>query len=93
MNILDTIVAQKKQEVAPSAAAQSNGGRRATSRGRERPPPRDFFAALQSPPRPGPALIAEVKKASPSAGVIRADFDPAASRGNTRRPGRPACPC
>src|SRR5262249_30034322 len=36
-------------------------------------PPRDFEAALR---QPGMQIIAEVKKASPSAGVIRADFDP-----------------
>lgn len=40
------------------------------------PPPRAFRAALQR--GPGLGIIAEVKKASPSAGVLRADFDPVA---------------
>ncbi|MEX2187203.1 MAG: indole-3-glycerol phosphate synthase TrpC [Pirellulales bacterium] len=74
MNILDKIVATKRAEIAAAKAVASE----ATLRERlaDAPPRRDFFAALAAP---GPIkLIAEVKKASPSAGVIRADFDPVA---------------
>ncbi|SRR5579883_2743884 len=44
---------------------------------RDLPPPRDFLQALQQG-KTQPAVIAEVKKASPSKGIIRADFDPVA---------------
>jgi indole-3-glycerol phosphate synthase len=72
MNILDTIVAQKKREVArlPERHVTPEVIRAA------RQEPRDFAGALRSPKRGSVALIAEVKKASPSAGVICADFDP-----------------
>jgi indole-3-glycerol phosphate synthase len=68
MNILDKIVAQKKREVVNLPTRPADFGVRKDRR--------DFSAALEHPRRPGVALIAEVKKASPSAGVICADFDP-----------------
>ncbi|MCX8156463.1 MAG: indole-3-glycerol phosphate synthase TrpC [Verrucomicrobiae bacterium] len=76
-NILDTIVAHKQQEIAalpPSPITAEELRAHLARRGR-----RDFLAALQRPRRGRRmALIAEVKKASPSAGVIRPDFDPVA---------------
>ncbi|MDB6016915.1 MAG: Indole-3-glycerol phosphate synthase [Pedosphaera sp.] len=75
VNILDTIVEQKKLEVArlPQRAIALGDLKTAlTARGGLR----DFAAALRQPRRGGRvSLIAEVKKASPSAGVICADFD------------------
>ncbi|MBI3852963.1 MAG: indole-3-glycerol phosphate synthase TrpC [Verrucomicrobia bacterium] len=75
MNLLDTIVAQKKREVAslPARLIAAADLREAL---RERDERRDFFAALRKPGTRHVALIAEVKKASPSAGVICKDFDP-----------------
>ena len=75
MNILDTIVEQKKREVAmlPSRLIAAGDLRDALL---ERGEQRDFLAALRQPRRGDIALIAEVKKASPSAGVICRDFDP-----------------
>ena len=68
--ILDDIVAHKREEVAVRRRATPLAALRERPLYRE--PRRGFAAAVQ---RPG-AIIAEVKKASPSKGVIRADFDP-----------------
>lgn len=70
--ILDKITATKRDEI---AAARSRVPQADVERAaRNAPPPRPFFQTLAAP---GPIrLIAEVKKASPSKGVIRADFDP-----------------
>ena len=71
-SILDEIVASKRREVA--AARLRMPLDEMEHQAAEAPPVRDFLAALSGP---GPIrLIAEVKKASPSARVIREDFDP-----------------
>ena len=75
-NILDTIVEQKKREVAllPSRIIAAGDLRDAMLEHGER---RDFVGALRHAANLiGIGLIAEVKKASPSAGVICPDFDP-----------------
>lgn len=73
-NVLDRIVAHKRQEIAAARAAAPETELR--QRLLDAPPPRDFEGALRAAHPMG--LIAEVKKASPSAGIIRADFDPVA---------------
>lgn len=75
MNILDTIVEQKQREVAalPARTIAAGDLRDALLARDER---RDFVAALRRPRAGDIALIAEVKKASPSAGIICPDFDP-----------------
>lgn len=72
--ILDQIVTKKTAEIA--AAKESRPERELRAAMPDAPPVRDFFGAIAAG---GPIkLIAEVKKASPSRGVIRADFDPVA---------------
>lgn len=73
--ILDRIVARKREEVArlPGGPVTLEELREVI---RQHGPRRDFAGALRRPRRGSIALIAEVKKASPSAGVIRPDFDP-----------------
>lgn len=70
-NVLDRIVAHKRGEIAARKEQVSRSSLEAQLD--DAPTARDFFAALD---QPGIRLIAEVKKASPSKGVIRDDFDP-----------------
>lgn len=74
-HILEEIVWQKEVEV--DQMRERVPLAELLSRVKTAPAPRDFFEALRSG-KTCPALIAEVKKASPSKGVIREDFDPVA---------------
>ncbi|SDB13122.1 indole-3-glycerol phosphate synthase TrpC [Bauldia litoralis] len=74
-DILRTIETSKRAEIA--AAKDAIAPAEMERRARAAPPPRGFTAALRKTVDAGrPALIAEIKKASPSKGLIRADFDP-----------------
>lgn len=71
--ILAQIVQHKEQEIAQMRQQLTLGDLQ--SQLKAAPPIRDFLKALQNSPH-YPSLIAEVKKASPSKGIIRQDFDP-----------------
>ena len=75
-DILQRILARKAQEIESRSAALPL--RELSARCADLPDTRGFAAALEAKIDAGaPAVIAEIKKASPSAGVIRYDFDPA----------------
>ena len=75
MSVLAKILTYKREEVAAGRAVSSLSDVEAAAR--MQPPPRGFASALEAATE-RPALVAEIKKASPSKGVLRTDFDPPA---------------
>jgi len=75
-DILNKIIATKREEIAAGLAVKSLAELEAEAA--QQTPPRDFVGAIRQKIADGQAaVIAEIKKASPSKGVIRADFRPA----------------
>src|SRR5665647_3405492 len=75
-DILNRIVAVKREEIADAIKRKPLAAMRADAESRVQT--RDFVGALRAKIAAGqPAVIAEIKKASPSKGVLRADFIPA----------------
>ncbi|MFO0827579.1 MAG: indole-3-glycerol phosphate synthase TrpC [Phycisphaerales bacterium] len=91
-SILDRIVARKREEVA--LARERVPVEMLKERISELGRPRNFFRALVDPhDRENTRVIAEVKSKSPSAGVLRADFDPVAIAKGYHRAGAAAISC
>lgn len=75
-DILQRILSAKRREVEAARAALPLAAIEA--RARSAPPVRDFVAAIEAKIAAGrPAVVAEIKKASPSKGLLRAEFSPA----------------
>ena len=87
MNILDKIVAEKRREVGSGKKRTAETALR--SKAAARTDFRDFKAVLRK--RDGVSLIAEVKKASPSVGLISKDFDPVNIATRYEQAGASAC--
>lgn len=87
-DILARILDSKREEVA--RARQNVPLETLRTQVESLPPTRDFWSALQYRDGAGTRIIAEIKKASPSAGVIRADFDPLAIAATYARHGAAA---
>lgn len=85
--MLDRILETKREEVARRRTCTLDALDRIAAK---QTPPRGFRAALDARATAGYGLIAEVKKASPSKGLIRADFDPA-SHARAYEAGGAAC--
>jgi indole-3-glycerol phosphate synthase len=85
-DILDRILAKKSEEVIAAQVAKPLAVLDAEARAQ--PPVRGFERALRAKIEGGQAaVIAEIKRASPSRGVLREDFDPAAIAGSYERAG------
>ena len=86
MTILERILQVKRGEIAAARARVPM--EEIEARARAAAPARDFAGALRAKVAAGvPAVIAEIKKASPSKGLLRADFDPAAIARSYERAG------
>lgn len=72
---LDQIIAATKRKVA-EIRSSAGFSRREMERRAQKHTPRGFFRALLKKSKGGPAIIAELKKASPSRGIIREKFEP-----------------
>jgi indole-3-glycerol phosphate synthase len=88
MGVLDEIICHKRSELAERRSRRSLGDLQAACR--RSPPARGFVAALRPRDRRRVSLIAEVKRASPSQGILRADLDPVAQARRYARAGATA---